>query len=393
MESKNYDLNSLKIDRSTRNNVPLYRKKGFVYSAVIVVVLFLLVILFIKPFSDEVEVKATSASRLDQSRSSAVLTASGYVVAQRKASVASKGMGRITELNVVEGDEVNKDQIIARLEDSDIKAQLEQAKANYKLSQADLKESETNFERQRKLFETNSTTKMELDAAETRLLRVKANIEVAAAVIKNAEVALENTLIRAPFRGKVLTKNADIGEVVAPLAGSIGSRGAVVTIADMSSLQVEADVSESNIQKIKINQECEITLDAYQNIKYPAYVSKVVPTADRGKATVQVKIGFRNYDEKVLPEMSAKVVFLGEKEKDAAAAGTPKLVIPSSAVKTLGDRKVVYRIVDNKAVETEIKTGESFGYYVEVLSGLNDYERIIETADEKIKNGTSIKLL
>ena len=393
MESKSYDLNSLKINRSAGNNNPFYRKKGFIYSFSLIAVIILIVLLFFKPFSDEVEVKSTTASRFDQSRSSTVLTASGYVVAQRKASVASKGMGRLIELNVVEGDEVTKDQIIARLEDSDIRAQLDQAKANYKLSLADLKESENNFERQKKLFETNATTKMELDAAETRLMRVKAGIEVAAAVIKNAEVALENTLIRAPFRGKVLTKNADVGEVIAPLAGSVSSRGAVVTIADMSSLQVEADVSESNIQKIKINQECEITMDAYQNVKYPAYVAKIVPTADRGKATVQVKIGFREYDDKVFPEMSAKVVFLGEKEPGNEKAGLPKLVIPASAVRDLGGRKIVYRIIDNKAVETEIKTGESFGIYIEVVSGLIDNEKIVETADEKIKNGTNLKVL
>jgi len=391
MESKNYDLNSLKIDRSGKNNSNFWKSKGVIYTTIILILVIALFLAF-NPFSSAIEVKSTTATKISHSEQSAVLTASGYVVAQRKAAVASKGMGRLVALNVVEGDEIKKDQIIARLEDSDIKAQLEQAKANLKLSQADLKDAENNYNRQKKLFETNSTTKMEVDASEARLLRVQAGIEVASALVRNAEVSLENTLIRAPFTGKVLTKNADVGEVVAPMAGSIGSRGAVVTLADMSSLQVEADVSESNIQKIKINQNCEITLDAYQNVKYPAFVSKIVPTADRSKATVQVKIGFRKYDEKVLPEMSAKVVFLGDTAVKNEKEEAPMLVIPASAVVSKGNDKVVYRIVDDKAVETVVKLGRASGSYVEIVSGLNDFERIVESVPADIKNGAKVKI-
>jgi len=138
------------------------------------------------------------------------------------------------------------------------------------------------------------------------LQRVIASIEMAKAMLTSAEVSLENTLIRAPFDGTVLAKNADIGEMVVPMAASVGSKSAVVTIADMTSLQVEADVSESNIEHIKPDQPCEITLDAYPEFRYQGYVAKIVPTADRSKATVMVKVAFRNYDSRVLPEMALK---------------------------------------------------------------------------------------
>ena len=393
MESKNYDLNNLKINRSSGTKGEFYKSAKFIVPFIIVLGGVFLIFLFFNPFSSVVEVKSSVVSKISHSQSSAVLTASGYVVAQRKAAVASKGMGRLVYLGVVEGDEVSKDAVIARLEDSDIKAQLEQAKANLKLSNADLKEAENNFDRQKKLYATNSTTKPELDAAETRLLRVQANIEVAAAMVKNSEVALENTLIRAPFKGKVLTKNADVGEVIAPMAGSVSSRGAVVTIADMASLQVEADVSESNIQKIKINQECEITLDAYQSFKYPGFVSKIVPTADRSKATIQVKIGFKKYDEKVFPEMSAKVLFLGNQPKDKIEEQKAMLVAPSSAVVSLNGKKYIYKIVNNSAVETEIITGVITGTYIEIISGINEGDKIIEAVTPNIKNGTQLKVL
>lgn len=393
MESKDYDLNNLRIDRSKDNRAEFYKSKKFLVSLFIVIVVIIIGFAVFNPFSSVVEVKGTTVSKISHSQSSAVLTASGYVVAQRKAAVASKGMGRLVYLGVVEGDEVKKDAVIARLEDSDIKAQLEQAKANLKLSNADLKEAENNYERQKKLYTTNSTTKPELDAAEARLLRVQANIQVAEAMLKNTEVSLENTLIRAPFNGKVLTKNADVGEVIAPLAGSTSSRGAVVTIADMNSLQVEADVSEANIQKIKINQDCEITLDAYQNYKYPGFVSKIVPTADRSKATIQVKIGFKKYDEKVFPEMSAKVVFLGDQPKDNVEEQKPMIVAPAAAVVTNNGKKYVFKIVDDTAVETEVITGMVSGTYIEIISGINDGDRIVETVTRKIKNGVKLKVL
>lgn len=222
---------------------------------------------------------------------------------------------------------------------------------------------------------------------------MKASIEVARAQVAGAEVGLENTLIRAPFDGTVLTKNADVGEVVAPLAASVSSKSAVVTIADMSSLQVEADVSEANIERIAMNQDCEVTLDAYPDRHYNGFVAKIVPTADRSKATVMVKIGFRDYDSRVLPEMSAKVAFLGEQRKQVKSEEqAPKLTIPVSAILKKNGKQYVYKIVNETAVETEIVTGNSFGSYTEIKSGLTSGEKIVDSPPVSIQNNQKIKI-
>ena len=202
---------------------------------------------------------------------------------------------------------------------------------------------------------------------------------------------MENTLIRAPFSGTVLTKNADIGEVVAPFAASASSRAAVVTIADMTSLQVEADVSESNIQKIKVNQECSVALDAYPNVKYPAYVDKIVPTADRAKATVMVKIGFKQYDSNVLPEMSAKVQFLTAEKSDRVSVEKTAIYVPVSSVLTENNKSFVFKVDGETAKKQTVVLGERTGTNFEIVSGLSDGDKIIETPDEKISDGTKIK--
>ncbi len=394
MEAQNADLKALKINRNEKypsqgsgNTKIIYSVVGIL--AVAAVIYFLIVPLFQKP----IEVKTVAAVMTSASQSSAVLNASGYVVAQRKAAVASKGMGRLVFLGVVEGDKVRKDQIIARLEDSDIKATLDQMKAGLKVAEADLKDAENQYNRSKKLILSQSVTQTDVEAAEARYHRVLANIEVARAQVAGAEVSMENTLIRAPFDGTVLTKNADVGEVVAPLAASVSSKSAVVTIADMTSLQVEADVSESNIEKITPNQTCEVTLDAYPDRRYAAFVAKIVPTADRSKATVMVKIGFKEYDSRVLPEMSAKVAFLGaDQGKVDQQEAAPKLTIPLSAIVKRDGKSFVYRIVDNTAVEVEIKTGSSFGSYTEVKSGLVSGEKIIDNPAQTLKNNQKVKV-
>src|SRR5205809_74807 len=205
---------------------------------------------------------------------------------------------------------VRAGQVIARIEDADIKAQLAQAQANVDLSRAELRDAEHSLARERLLLDSAFSSQASYDAAEARYQRVRASIAIAQATVQAADVALENTVIRAPFDGTVLSKNADVGEVVAPLAASAFSKSAVVTIADLRSLEVEADVAEANLEAIGPGQLCEIVLDAYPDVRYPGYVAKVVPTADRAKATVQVKVAFRSYDARVLPEMSAKVHFL-----------------------------------------------------------------------------------
>ncbi|MHB9040572.1 MAG: efflux RND transporter periplasmic adaptor subunit [Melioribacteraceae bacterium] len=396
METKNADLSSLKIDRDTKLKNPEQRGKMIKMIATVTGIIILLFVIYFawRSFTNpSIEVKLTSVTLQSPAQTNAVLTASGYVVAQRKAAVASKGTGRLVYLGVVEGDRVQKDQVIARIDDSDIKAQLEQAKANLKLNQADLTDADNNYKRYQSLFKSGSASQMELDGAQSKYNRVLASIEVAKALLQGAEVAMENTLIRAPFNGTVLTKNADVGEVVAPLGAGINSKGAVVLMADMTSLQAEIDVSESNIEKININQNCEIRLDAYPDNAYPGYVAKIVPTADRSKATVMVKVGFKNYDQRVLPEMSAKVIFLNENSKNEKIEETKQfLVVPISSVATRNDKKVVFIVRDDKVVEIPVTLGRELGSYIEIKNGLMNGEKIIEGVDEKINDGVKVKV-
>lgn len=393
METKNADLSSLKISRTEDPQSHLSSKKIVIWVAILIAILaagyFSINLLLEKT----IEVKLITVEFQSASQSNIILTASGYVVAQRKASVASKGTGRLVYIGVVEGDEVKKDQILARIEDSDIKAQLEEAEANLKFYEADLKEAENNYRREVELFEKGLTSAQLFDRAEANYKRLLASLDIAKARITQYEVALENTIIRAPFDGTVLTKNAEIGEVVAPLGASTTSRGAVVLIADMNSLLVEADVSESNIEKIEVNRDCEIVLDAYPDKNYAGFVFKIVPTADRSKATVMVKVGFKNYDSRVLPEMSAKVLFLNEALDPLTADQKPVLVVPFSSIKQEAGKTLVY-FVNNDIVEPlSISTGKRLGNNIEVTSGLQRGDKIIESVDEYITQGIKVKIL
>jgi RND family efflux transporter MFP subunit len=394
MENKNIDLSALRINRSEATQEGPPKKTGTYIVLAVTVVLLIIggVYLLQSLFAPAIEIRLTTVTWTSPSQSNAVLTASGYVVAQRKAAVASKGTGKLVYLGVVEGDRVKKNQIIARLEDSDMRASLEQAKANLRLNEADLKDAQQSLARQKSLLDKGLANQSEYDGTDARLQRVLAGIEVAKAMLTSAEVSLENTLIRAPFDGTVLAKNADIGEMVVPMAASVGSKSAVVTIADMTSLQVEADVSESNIERIAPNQPCEITLDAYPEIRYQGYVAKIVPTADRAKATVMVKVAFKNYDSRVLPEMGAKVLYLTKASDAAASTEKPRLTIPASAIVERDGKKIAFRVIDSKASAVTISVGRNIGILVEITDGLTSGEKVIDEVNDSISNGVKVKV-
>src|SRR5438477_10059364 len=267
MEAKNADLAALRIDRSPEATEAAPAGRGLrslligLPPAAFLVVGAVFVITG-GALSAALPVRLTPATMVSPMRAGAVLVASGSCVAQRKAAVASKGTGRLVYLGVVEGDRVRAGQVIARIEDADVKAQLAQAQANVQLSRAELHDAERSLAREPLLGDSGFSSQASCDAAEARYDRVKAGIAAAEAAVDAAQVALENTVIRAPFDGTVLTKNADVGEVVAPLAASAFSKSAVVTIADLGSLQVEADVAESNLEAISAGQPSQIVLDA-----------------------------------------------------------------------------------------------------------------------------------
>ena len=341
-------------------------------------------------FNPGVEVQLATASLNSPSQANAVLTASGYVVARRKAAVASKGTGTLVFLGVDEGDRVKKGQIIARLEDSDVVASLQRARENLRVAQADLNDAKQSLERVRILIKQGLIAQAEFDVAEARYNRVIATIDAAKFGVREAEVAVENTRIVAPFDGTVLKKNADVGEIVAPLAGAASSKAAVVTIADMSSLEVDADVSEANITRVTPEQGCEVTLDAYPQQRYPGYVTKIVPTADRAKATVLVKIKFREYDQRVLPEMSAKISFLAAGSSASAAESKALLTVPAAAVTTRDGRQVVFQIKDDRALEVPVTTGQKFAGLLEITGGLKEGDKVIAKVDAQLEAGAKV---
>ena len=395
MDTKDADLSSLRIDRSKRGSGgERSGRNGKIFAFVIPVAVIAAgaVAALVAASDSAVSVKATTAMIKSPARSEAVLEASGYVVAERKAAVASKATGRLVYLGVSEGDKVTKGEIIARLEDNDVKAQLAEAKANLELNEANLSDASWNYNRDKTLLKSGSITESTFESAKTGYLKGKASVDVAKASVQVAEVALDNTYVRAPFDGTVISKNADVGEIVAPMAGSINARGTVVTIADMTSLEVEPDVAESNIEKVAPGEPCIITLDAYPGVQYEGYVSKIIPTANRSKGTVTVKVKFKKYDSRVLPEMSAKVLFLKGGKKLSASSARPELAIPRSAVVTRGDKQIVFRIKNGRAIETEVSIGRQLGKYVEVKSGLSDGERVVDSPSGQIKNGVKVKV-
>ena len=395
MATRDTDLSSLRIDRTNpdpRKPRTSRRTGKLLFWSILTIVLLVVAFLVRGWLTPAVEVQLASASLTSPSQANAVLTASGYVVARRKAAVASKGTGRLIFLGVEEGDKVKKGQVIARLEDSDVVAARNQARENVRLAEADLYEAKKALERARILLKQEMIAQVEVDVADARYKRVVATIEAARYALREAEVAVENTRIIAPFDGTVLKKNADVGEIVAPLAGAASSKAAVVTIADMSSLEVDADVSEANITRVTPEQNCEITLDAYPQHRYPGYVSNIVPTADRAKATVMVKIRFRQYDQRVLPEMGAKITFLAAGTALSASEMKPVLTVPAAAVATREGRQVVFQVKDSEAVEVPVATGKTIGSLVEITSGLKENDKVIAKVDERIKAGTRVNL-
>jgi RND family efflux transporter MFP subunit len=393
MESRDTDLASLRIDRSAQGTGAGKTRrrlgKAFFWLAIVVVSAGAVFVLR-DFFNPGVEVRLAKAALISPAQAQSVLTASGYVIARRKAAVASKGTGRLVYLGVEEGDHVKRGQVIARLEDDDVTATLRRSRADFAAAEAELKDARESLKRQKMLLERDFVAQADYDAAEARYKRVLASIDSARFAVREAEVAVDYTKIVAPFDGTVLRKNADIGEIMAPLAGAASSRAAVVTIADLSSLEVDADVAEANITKVKNEQACEIRLDAYPEQAYPGYVSKIVPTADRAKATVMVKIRFRSYDRRVLPEMSAKVTFLAHDMTTQKGANEPLLTLPAAAVAARDGRQVVYQLEKNHAVEVPVVTGRTLGSLVEIKQGLKEGDKVISKIDNQIRAGVKV---
>lgn len=402
MEDK--DLEKLAIERKQKDKQTRRRPKPVLpitLGATGIIVIILIVWAFT---SKGVAVSVATVSEVYPSQLLARLSASGYVVAQRKADVATKVTGQLVSLMVQEGSVVKQGQVLARLENEDAKAIVDQSRANLTLARARVQEAQANlnnisrdFERMKNLVKSGAVSRSEFDTVRTRYLSAQAALEAAQAAVKSSraalsssEVSLSYTEIRAPFDAVVLTKNADVGDIITPMGSAANAKAAVVTIADLSSLQVEADVAESNIGMVSAGQPCDITLDALPGIRFQGTVDTIVPTVDRTKATVLVKIRFAKPDPRILPEMSAKVGFLSRpltQEEEKA-----RVMVNSSAIVSSGEGSAVFIVREGKAVRTGIRTGERFGDMVEVLQGAKPGDVVVLNPPESLRNGSKITI-
>jgi RND family efflux transporter MFP subunit len=397
------DLSRLKIDKTAKTVKTNLRKRPMLIIGGAGLVVLAAVLYWMGVFTPAQSVEVATVSQTYPSQSFTLLNASGYVVAQRKAAVASKITSRLMELSVEEGSRVKKGDIIARLEGDDAKAARDQAQANlsvsrYSLTQAraELEDAKASFEREKGLLSQEYTTKASFDAAEARYKKAIAGVSGAESAVKAAEAALEGakvsveyTLLRAPFDAVVLTKNADIGDIVTPLGAAANAKAAVVTIADMNSLQVEADVSESNLELVKKGQPCEIQLDALPEKRFRGEVHMVIPTADRTKATVMVKVGFIDKDPRILPEMSAKVAFLSKPV--APSEEKSRTTINPAAVVSRNGKSTAFVIKGGQVEEQEITTGEKLGDLLVVTGGVKAGDRVVLNPPKGLKSGSRVK--
>ncbi len=396
-------LARLAIDRTAaapRRRRPLW-KRWWLWAIAIVVIA--AVALFIGRRNAPQSVEIATVAAAYPSASVSVLNATGRVVAARRASVSSKGTGRLEWLGVQEGQRVKEGDIIARLENRDVAAEREQAaaqvqvaRANLAQGQADLEDAASAYKRSQDLARQNFIAGSALDTAEARYNKsraaidtLKAQIAVAQANYRSSDVAFDQTLIRAPFTGMVLTKSANVGDIVTPFSAAAGTTGAVVTMADMETLEVEADVSESSIAKITIGQPAEVQLDAFPDLRLLGEVSRVVPTVDRSKATLLVKVKFVERDPRVLPDMSAKIAFLSRPLKPDER--TPVAALRADAIVKRDGKEVVFVVTkdekagDDRVTLTPVKVGAKIGDLVRV--DLAPGTRVVMAPGERLADG------
>ena len=343
-----------------------------------------------------------------------VLTANGYVVARQRASVSTEVAGRLAALYVEEGSRVRQGQVMGVLRNEDLKATLAGAKAALVSSRADLEEarateheSEVERTRMQSLLAKALVSQSEYDQAEARakvaLARVQsaaADVENSIARVRSAEVELEKTFIRAPFAGAVIRKEAEVGEMVSPIPSSGGlTRGAIVTMVNFATLEVDVDVNEGYVARARDGMRAEITLDAYPNDHYPGRVRQIVPTADRQKATVLVKVSFDSLDARVLPEMGAKVTFLADPPGTAgssaadsnATASAAILAIPKDAVVEREGRSVVFVVEDGRAVSRGVAARAFGADRVTVTAGLAEGEQVVVRPPADLRDRTRVR--
>ena len=394
----------LKIDQQARSNDVGGRRLMLIAAAVLVTIAVIAILIVGGTSVTTVDVAIARAA--PTGGAATVLNASGYVEPRRKATVSAKITGKVTEVLVDEGMVVEEGQILAQLDDSDARRRYEAIRAERDVARAAIEELEVNLadaertlRRTRELHDDGVASIQDLDSATAGVDALRAKLRVARSSLDAAEAQLavsaqdlENYTIRAPFAGIAVSKDAQPGEMVSPVSAGGGfTRTGISTIVDMESLEIEVDVNESHIAKVTPGQPADAVLDAYPEWHIPATVRTVIPTADRQKATVKVRLTFDNLDPRILPDMGVKVAFRESVEEESNATPAQSLV-PNSAVREEGGQKVVFVVEDETVDRRAISVGRSLGTEVEVMAGVVPGDRIVVSESDGLSDGQRVKV-
>ena len=355
-------------------------------------------------------VEVATARPANRQEAETLLNASGYVTPRRRATVAAKITGRVTSVLFDEGMRVEEGQLLATLDDSDVKRALESAIADRKTAQAaiadyevQLKYAEIALRRTQELRAAQVQSEDALDIARTnvdsltaKIAMAKDQVDASAARIQQAQQNVDNCVIRAPFSGIIVSKDAQVGEMVSPLSAGGGfTRTGIATIVDMNSNEIEVDVNEAYIARVQPGQKVSATLDAYPEWQIPSHVRTIIPTADRQKATVKVRITFEKLDPRILPDMGVKVAFLDEgdsskKTKSKGQGPAAKAIIPQSAVRGEGGASYVFSVRDSKIERRAVSLGRQFGSDVEVIAGVSAGDQLVVHGPDNLRDGNRV---
>jgi RND family efflux transporter MFP subunit len=409
-----FDQNALDSLRIERNNEPGSSGPSPLYKWIVIGVLVLAVTVGLYALLRNKAIEVETATAVQSSSSgggggAAVLNASGYVVAWRQATVSSKVTGKVAEVLIEEGMAVKEGQLLARLDDTTTKPiydlaqrQLDAARRNLNEVEVRVAEAERNLRRTEQLRKDKLVSELALDQAQSeaaalnaRLEALRGEVRVAEGTVRVRAQDLDDLMVRAPFTGVVVSKDAQPGEMVSPISAGGGfTRTGIATVVDMDSREIEVDVNEAFINRVKANQKTEAVLDAYPDWVIPSHVINIVPTADRQKATVRVRIGFDLLEPRILPDMGVKVSFLEDRPVDGtqqAAAARPAVRIPAAAVMRDGDTSFVWRVQDGQLERVAVRTGAERDGQVEVLSGINAGDVVVAAPVEGLGEGVKVK--
>jgi RND family efflux transporter MFP subunit len=399
MSSTKPTLDGLRIERGAEQEP---QSKSWLIIAVVMVLLALGAVLWWHSKAGAIEVQTALARDSSSGGERTVLNASGYVTARREATVSSKVTGKVTEVLIEEGMKVTNNQVVARLDDSNVKtsldvaqAQLESAKAALVETEAQLKNADQEFQRTTELAKQHIASQSDLDLAESNskalqahLAQQKLDVTVAERQVAAWQQQMDDMTIRAPFDGVITTKDAQPGEMISPVSAGGGfTRTGIGTIVDMASLEIEIDVNESYINRVQPGQAVEATLDAYPNWKIPCKVIAIIPTADREKSTVKVRVAFDQLDPRILPDMSVKVAF----RDNGGTAVVRTVIVPKNSVLNRDGRDVVFVIRDGHAERRAVTVTDTQNDDSILSAGVSAGEKVIVNAPADLQDGMAVK--